>query len=104
MKQIITAYNKAQTSWTKQEVIDFFMMFYRIYTATTGCEHPRLKTDTIQVIIDKMTGDDMFDYSLDDYREMIPKYFETDFPDCDYSLVHFMSGTIRQMRYFEVCY
>lgn len=104
LKQIVTAYNKADTSWTKQEVFDFFMTFYETYMSATGYEHPRLKTDTILTIIENLSCDDMFEYSLDDYREMIPKYFDTDFPDCDYSLAHFMSGTIRQMRFFEVCF
>lgn len=104
LKQIVTAYSKIDTSWSKQEVINFFMTFYESYMNTMGIEHPRLKTETIMMIIEKLPGDDMFEYSLCDYREMIPKYFNTVFHDCDYSLVHFMSGTIRQMRFFEVCY
>ena len=104
LKQVVSAYNKADVSWQKDEVLNFFMFFYETYMSVTGYEHPRLKTDTIQTIIEKLPMDHLFEYSLDDYKEMIPKYFETDFPDCDYSLVHFMSGTIRQMRFFEVCY
>ena len=104
LKQIITAYNKADIPWTKDDVIEFFMVFYKTYMSTTGYEHPRLKTNTIQTIIEKLSEDDMFEYSLDDYKEMIPKYFRTKFSDCDYSIVHFMSGSIRQMRFFEVCY
>ena len=54
-------------------------------------------------IIEKIPEDDMYEYSLDDYKEMIPQYFNTEFKG-SYSLPHFMSGTIRQMRFYEVCY
>lgn len=103
LKQIVTAYNKTDVSWSKHEVVDFFMNFYESYMYATGFEHPRLKTETIIRIIEKLPGDDMYEYSLDDYKEMIPQYFNTEFKG-SYSLPHFMSGTIRQMRFFEVCY
>ena len=36
-----------------------------------------------------------------EYDEMIERYFDIDFPDCDYSLTHFLSGKIRQYRLYE---
>ena len=36
-----------------------------------------------------------------EYDDLIEKYFEIDFPDCDYSLTHFLSGKIRKYRLYE---
>jgi hypothetical protein len=79
-------------------------MFFDLYEEYRGVKHPFLKNETIKVIIEKMPSDDVFEYDVCDYKEIIPKYFETEFINCDYSISHFMSGNIRQMRYYEVCY
>lgn len=103
-RQIITAYKNCKTSWSKVDVMKFFDLFYLEYFNKIGTDHPRLKTDTIAQIIEKLPCDDLFTYELDDYRQIIPQYFNTEFRNCDYSLVHFMSGSIRQMRIYEVEY
>jgi hypothetical protein len=79
-------------------------MFYKLYEEYMGFEHPFLKNTTLQKIIENISNDNAFEYSLEDYELMIPQYFETEFLNCDYSINHFMSGTIRQMRFCEVCY
>lgn len=105
MNQVSMAYSRIDNpKWCKQDVFEFFIMFYEAYFYHRGYDHKRLKTDTIQTIIERIPEDDMFEYRLDDYRMMIDRYFKTYFANCDYSIVHFMSGTIRQIRYFETCY
>lgn len=103
-RQVITAYDKSPIPWTKTDVLEFFDLFYTEYFKVFKKDHPRLTTSTIKKIIEKLPCDDLFDYELNDYRKIIPKYFNTIFPNCDYSLVHFMSGSIRQMRIYEVEY
>lgn len=40
-------------------------------------------------------------FEPEDYYSMIPKYFETFFPKCNYHIYHFLSGRIRELRYME---
>lgn len=49
-------------------------------------------------------GDMIEGLTLEDYENMMDVYFKQYFPNCDYSLAHFMSGDIRLMRFYEACY
>ena len=138
-RQIITAYRRVDIeSWSLEEVIDFFAMYYSKYQQATGREHPRLTTATIEKIISELPylyirdeyrccgymkgiegydrslceickereccGDMVDGLTLEDYEKMMDAYFKQDFPNCDYSLAHFMSGDIRLVRFYEACY
>lgn len=104
LKQIATVYPQCTCKCSQLEVINIFKMFYNMYEEYRGVKHPFLKNETMKIIIEKISNDDVFEYKLEDYEVIIPKYFETEFSKCDYSICHFMSGNIRQMRYYEVCY
>lgn len=108
-RQVITVYSKLSKqyniTWSLKEVETFFEIFYEYHKKCCKYEHPYLKNKTIDWIICNIGFDDNgMEYSLEDYRNMIPQYFKTSFDNCDYSIVHFMSGDIRLMRYYEVLY
>ena len=64
-RQIITAYRRVDIeSWSLEEVIDFFAMYYSKYQQATGREHPRLTTATIEKIISELP----YLYIRDEYR------------------------------------
>lgn len=98
-------------SWSLEDCLDVFRYFYRRYAAIFGEDHPRLKNKTIREIIERFPSmeDENLDYTKhylepDEYPTLIDAYFEQDFPDCDYSIAHFMSGRIRLLRYYEELY
>ena len=106
-RQVISAYSKVSQYkdmlWTLEEVKEFFKIFYDCHNAYCRYAHPFLKNETIERIIYNLGFDDNgMEYSLNDYKYMIPQYFRTRFYNCDYSIVHFMSGDVRLMRYYEV--
>lgn len=107
-RQVSSAYKELKQedmiSWSLEEILSFFEFYYSCYEAYTGYNHPRLTKQTIKRCIVRIPQDtDGFDYSLDDYEVMVDKYFRTRFEDCDYSIVHFLSGDIRLYRLWETC-
>ncbi len=107
-RQVINAYfklNKNSTlAWSLDDVMMFFKIFYAYHSKYAPYEHPHLKSESIEWIILNVSNDDTMEYNLDTYKAIIPQYFRTRFDDCDYSILHFMSGDIRLLRYYETCY
>lgn len=114
-RQIIKEYIKLYGNdrygeeWSLADCIDVFRYFYREYQTIRQEDHPKLRNKTIREIVEKFphTDDEYgepIDLSPDMYPTLIDSYFEQDFPDCDYSIAHFMSGMIRTLRYYEELY
>ena len=116
-RQIILEYVKLYgndrygETWSLEDCLDVFRYFYGQYLDIFEREHPRLKNKTIRDIIERFPyiEDENYigrDYELypDEYPTLIDAYFEQDFPDCDYSIAHFMSGRIRLLRFYEELY
>ena len=116
-RQIIQEYLKLYgwinetDEWSLRECIEVFEYFYTRYYEVFGSEHPHLSNRTISNIIMSLpycTAEDqhetMYDFTPDQYPEMIDAYFSQDFPNCNYSIAHFMSGEIRMMRFYETLY
>ena len=102
-RQIIFQYPKCKefTVYSIGEVIAFCELFLDYHERYCRFSHPRMSNDSVAWVICNVSADDENDYSISDYMEMIPKYFETHFEDCDYSMIHFLSGDIRKMRFYE---
>lgn len=110
-KQIKVAYESlVKPEWEYEEYKYVFRMFFDSYTDYFGKEHPHMKTETIRHIMEELPycEDSTTNYgsakrwlSCEDYEELIPKYFETEFDDCNYSMAHFVSGNIRILRCYE---
>lgn len=115
-RQIISQYislygsDRENDTWSLEACINVFRYFYRAYYQAFGCSHPYLRNQTIREIISgfpRLSGDGYLYGELldpDEYPVMIDAYFEQDFPACNYSIAHFMSGNIRQLRYYENLY
>ena len=105
--QIIKAYDENPGSWSLEDCLELFEYYFQEYQMRTGHAHPHMKTETIRRIISGLDSvEDCFGRAypleLEDYPEIISAYFEEDFPSCNYSMAHFMSGSIRINRCFEV--
>lgn len=108
-RQIISAYAELDKNdmvcWELEEVIKFFEFYYGYYEAYFYESHPRMKQEKMKWCIYYLSHDDSGnDYVLEDYEELVPQYFKTTFKNCNYSLVHFLSGDIRMMRFYETLY
>lgn len=115
-RQIISEYialygsDREGETWSLGDCIDVFRYFYRVYYQVFGCAHPYLRNHTIRQIITAfpyLSGDGYLQGELldpNDYPAMINAYFCQNFPACNYSIAHFVSGNIRQLRYYEELY
>lgn len=98
-------------TWSLEDCINIFTYFYQRYSDIFGQDHPRMRNKSIRKILedfpyidDEELRNRDFDLSPDEYPTLIDAYFAQDFPDCDYSMLHFMSGKIRLLRYYEELY
>ncbi len=92
------------------QIIEIFMMYYDAYQKNTGQYHPPLKNEDVFQIIRNMPvcytdRGEPLELDTELYEKIIEKHFETDYQGgCDYNILHFMSGQIRTLRYYETCY
>lgn len=90
-----------QNSYNYFGVLDYFLEAYTWYI---GKEHPVLKKkqwinvmeNLFTVEIDNMSSD----VSEEDEMDMMKKYLLTDFKT-EHNILHYISGDIRKLRYFE---
>ena len=105
-QEIRLAYNSDYCAWSIEDCISLFDLFYRLYYLYKGCNHPHLSVNTVQNILPRIDCiEDSFHTffpSLNDYEEIITSYFNTRFENCNYSISHFMSGSIRINRCYEL--
>lgn len=85
------------------DCLSIFECFFAIYALYRGSEHPSLRNDQIRRIISLMPRDNEGNAVFEpaDYPDMIVRYFNTEFPHCDYRINHFFTGAIRSNRYYE---
>ncbi len=99
-------------SFTLEEVVDIFVFYYEEYKKHTNTDHPILSNKNVKKIIEELPlcqdTPDNSNYPIelcpDFYPDMIKKHFETSYQNCDYNILHFISGSIRALRYYEVIY
>ena len=93
-----------------EEVIDIFVFYYEEYKKHMNTDHPILSNKNIKKIIEELplcddtSSNDYIELFPDLYPDMIKKHFETNYQNCDYNILHFISGSIRALRYYEVIY
>lgn len=77
-----------------------------MYAWRFGKEHPRLSSNAMNDVVSAISwGTELIvDADSEMYRDMIDKHFDTQYNDCDYNICHFVSGAIRDHRFYEVCY
>ena len=106
-RQIFKAYRKYGDfywTWELDEFIDVFDYYYRGFQKRFGRSHPRLSTDAIEMVMNRLeTSEDGLPYDPEETKALIDQYLQADL-DCDYCIAHFVSGDIRAMRLFEAGY
>ncbi len=101
-----------ESAYSLDNVLYVFRYFFKAYEDHTGAQHPGIRREQIQDIIQKMPvlredrgrhGEAVIYLDPDLYPQMIDKYFQTNFLQCNYRINHFFGGSIRLYRYYE-CY
>ncbi|MBA4416488.1 MAG: hypothetical protein C0392_01050 [Syntrophus sp. (in: bacteria)] len=88
------------------KVIDYFLSERKKLESTKGLrDHLPLKPEMWEEILSEILSAGDQDISFKDHEIIIPQYFKTEFqPGCDYSIVHFNSGSVKANRYYETVY
>lgn len=109
-EQIRQAYEEMEDyPYSEKEVETIFKTYFKYYRKYRGREHPKLSTENIRQIMNKLPYIDenhgcTQDIEASQYEQLISKHFRTKYEDCDYNINHFVSGRIRDLRFFEECY
>lgn len=83
------------------ECIEYYMSLYWDYR---GTKHPDLKGEQWVNVAENLFYCDGLEFSDTDMFAMMEKHFKTKYKDCDYNILHFMSGKIRELRMYEEAY
>ena len=71
-------------------------------------EHPKLKLKQWQKVINNIVIAEDNRTSKNEellgklFEQVVDKHFETPYKNCDYNIMHFISGQVMINRYFEV--
>lgn len=85
-----------------KESIEYFLRQYREYRRSA---HPNLKRKQWQTVVEEWRQGGIFPLEVHHLNKIIPVYFEKTFRQgCDYSILHFVSGKIREILVYETCY
>ncbi len=75
------------------------------YEEYTGEYHPALKVKQWQTVINNILAlDEPEQIGLEEIETIIDKHFVTEYENCDYNILHFVSGDIIKHRFYEECY
>lgn len=84
------------------EAIEYYLNKYEDYT---GNDHPNLKPDQWQKVADNILIFDretrIEDITLEQIEPVIDRHFITEYENCDYNILHFVSGDIIRNRVYE---
>lgn len=88
--------------------IKFIVKYYfKSFYSTFGHEHTRLNQKVMVDVVSniKWSPSDMVDGTdRDMYMALIDQHFQTQYKNCDYSIVHFLTEGILTNRFYETCY
>ena len=92
------------------DVIENVKYYLETYEQYQNRIHPRLKVSQWQDVTDTWFG--IYDENLDKYYEvdsegielMINKHFDTEYKNCDYNILHFVSEGVKVRRFYEAVY
>jgi len=99
------AKDKLKTSDYEKENIIYYLQKYK---GVMNHEHPKLKLKQWQKVIDNIVIAEDNKTSKNEellgklFEQVVDKHFETPYKNCDYNIMHFISGQVMINRYFEV--
>lgn len=90
------------------DVIKVFEFYFNEYESRVGMRHPKLNLKAMHQILEVLPF--IYDSNLDkeipllvdDYRQIIKMHFSTEYRFTDYNILHFFSGRIRLLRFYEL--
>ena len=91
----------------KDEYWKVLIRYLERYAETFGLNHPELKTEHWERVINDLFIHPVNEISydaVDCYYAMINKHFLTPYADCDYNILHFATKGILENRFFETGY
>mgnify|MGYP000905340865 CR=1 FL=1 len=90
----------------EEGVIEAVNIYLEEYRRTQGKDHPRLKTDQWERVIENIVycSEIQENLSVDEVEKMIDKHFITEYRDCDYNILHFISDDVYNNRFYEEVY
>lgn len=90
-----------------KEVLGIFEMYFESYEREMNQTHPFITRTAIFKILEDMPFvcdrhyDRFINLNVDDYRLIIDRHFQTVYKFCDFNIIHFFSGRIRLLRFYE---
>lgn len=110
-KRIAASVYPRKAVYPFEDAMSVFRYFFEKYEEVTGEPHPPIRASQIVRICQDMPyidqqskGGSYADIDPDAYPELIDKYFQTPFRNCNYRINHFFSGRIRELRFYEELY
>ncbi|HBC93460.1 MAG TPA: replication protein [Pelotomaculum sp.] len=90
----------------EDEVVETVNLYLKEYKRTQGKDHPRLKMDQWERVIENIMYCSVIqeNLSVDEVEKMIDKHFITEYRDCDYNILHFISDDVYNNRFYEEVY
>lgn len=78
-----------------EDTFQIIAAFYLIYAKRFGRPHVQYRNPHLAKIIGGLSNDGANRFTMYDYQTLIPAYFDQQFKNCDYSMLHFVTGNIR---------
>ena len=103
-KQVRKAFQNISPVWETTEYFSVFCAFFKAFRQARGEDHPFLRTDHVQRLMEKMPWldeDHQLPVNAEEYPRLIEFYFQANFEGCDYRIGHFFSGHVRELRAIE---
>ena len=97
--------------WVDNDIVDTVIYYLNEYENEMGRQHPRLKEEQWERVTDKIISFydgklevDFGDLDMDSMKRIIDKHFRTEYKNCDYHILHFVSDGVKVRRMYEVAY
>ena len=92
----------------KNEIVSYYMEAYK---RCIQQPHPKLKPSQwkrvdsgLESIYNKEIDVSFDSPEVDEWKQMIDKHFETEYADCDYNILHFITDGVKIKRMYETIY
>ncbi len=96
------------TSADKKEIVAYYIKTYSNYM---NKQHPKLKPSQwkrvdsgLESIYNKEIDVSFDSPEVDEWKQMIDKHFETEYENCDYNILHFVTDGVKIKRMYETIY
>lgn len=97
-----------ESQYKTDDFIEAIGYYVDVYETKMGKPHPRLKPDQWDKVWSDIQNvfryDSPIELNYEDLEKMIDKHFETNYSDCDYNILHFVTEGIMKNRFYEECY